>query len=186
MELVEDRFGGVAKDIVQNLLLLGHSNISSLEAAYESTSTVHTNGDTNNMNGINGKSHSFSVGQLHAVLAQLLRSAFVERVNQRMFRSPTDTHKLVERGLLRDKFGGQIKGTKQKDELKVKVREQLKSWRDEGRDWQPVGSKRVVNGTNGHGKKRRFPEVAVNGKRGFQDDGFRLDVSLKFPHSRAG
>jgi DNA-directed RNA polymerase III subunit RPC3 len=191
VELVNDRYGTVAKDIVQNLLLLGHGRVSDLEAAYQATNNAHTNSDsmrhndTNHLHSINGKSQSLSVGQLHSVLTRLLQSGFVEPVMERMFRSPTDTQNVVEKEELRRNYGGQTKGTRQKEELKIKVRQQLKSWRDGGRGWQLVGSKgpgERMNGINGQGKKRRLSrgEAAVNGNHVFQDDGLQLDVSFKF------
>ena len=189
VELVDDRYGIIAKDIVQNLLLLGHGTVSDLEAAYEATHNVHTNSDsmrrndTYHLHSVNGKSHSLLVGQLHSALTRLLQSGFVEPVIERMFRSPTDTQNVVEKEELRRNYGGQTKGTRQKEELKIKVRQQLKSWRDEGRGWQLASSKRLgerMNGINGQGKKRRFSrgEAAVNGNHVSQDDGFRLDVGF--------
>lgn len=191
MELVESRFGVLAKDVVQNLLLLGHTKVSDLADAYGTANKAHTNGNskehtgTNGVNGVksgNGKSMMpiSSAGQLDHVLAQLLQSGFVEPVIERMFRSPTDTHNLVETVMLHDNYGGQTKGTRQKEELKIKVRQQMKSWRDEGRDWKPVGSQRSGGPANGanQGKKRRLSrsEATVNGNHPFQDEGFRLDV----------
>ena len=185
MELFEERFGGLAKNIAQNLLLLGHGNVSGLEAIYKSTNTFHTNGesrkhnDTSPVNGVNSKLRSSSVvGQFHLVLAQLLRFGFVERVHERLFLSPTDMQDLVEKRLLRDKFGGQIKGTKQRDELKLNVRQQLKSWREDGRDWQLAGKKRAFSEMNGHGEKQRLSGATVNGNNGFQDNECRLEVNL--------
>jgi DNA-directed RNA polymerase III subunit RPC3 len=183
VEVVEDRFGVLAKDIMQDLLYLGHCKVSELEDAFEARNHAHSNGSSkkhNGVNGVNGKSNLYSIGQLHSGLAKLLESGFVQPVFEQMFRSPTDTLNLVERDMLRDKFGGQTKGTKQKEELKNKVREKMKSWRDERGDWKPV------NGVNGHGKKRKLStsEAPVNGNHGFRDEGLRLDVGFEIPHSR--
>lgn len=188
MEVMESRFGGLSRDVVEKLLFLGHSKVSDLEAFF-GTPNAPTNGDSkihdgaNHANGVNRNSLS-SVAQLHYVLTNLLQSGFVEVVTEKMLRSPTDTLNLVERALLHKNFGGQIKGTRQKEELSVKVRQQLKSWRDEGRDWQPTGSKcsvERVNGVNGQGKKRRFSKggATVDGNHAFQDDGLRLEVGLE-------
>ena len=184
VELVESRFGALAKDVVQNLLLLGHTKVSDLAEAYGLADEARTNGDgtrnssTNGANGANGNSlaHFSSLGQLHTVLVQLLRSGFLEPVTGQMFRSPTDTYNLVEKAILQDHYGGQTKGTKQKDELKIKIRHQLRTWRDEARDWKPLDGK--VNGINGHSKKRRHSrgEATVNGNDAFRDEGIRLDV----------
>lgn len=189
VELVEGRFGVLAKDVMQDLLYLGHSKVSDLEAAFQTRNNAHTAGGskrhngTNHVNGVNGKFHLYSVGQLHSALAKLLESGFVQPVIEQMFRSPTDTQNLVEKDMLRDKFGGQTKGTRQKEELKVQVRQKLKSWRDEGRDWKPVACQQSgerVNGVNGEGKKRRLSrgEAPVNGNHAFRDEGLRLDVGF--------
>jgi DNA-directed RNA polymerase III subunit RPC3 len=193
VELVESRFGVLAKDVVQNLLLLGHTKVSDLADAYETANKPHSNGHskehpgTNGVNGVNGnhKIHITSAGQLDYVLSRLLHSGFVQPVLEPMLRSPTDKHNLVEKVILHDSYGGQTKGTRQKEELKIKVRNQLKSWRDDGRDWKPVGSSErpgdAVNGVNGRGKKRRLSrgEAIVNGKHPY-DEG-RLDVSFRLP-----
>lgn len=187
MQLVESRFGELAKDVIQNLLLLGHTKVSDLADAYAITSRSHSNGHgaentgTNGINGMNGKHkvHITSPGQLDLVLSKLLQAGFVQPVIERMFRSPTDTYNLVENVILHDNFGGQTKGTRQKEELKIKVRGQLKSWRDEGRDWKPSGGSK--NGVNGQGKKRRLSrgEAAINGNHAFHGEGTRLDVGFK-------
>ena len=186
VELVDGRFGVLAKDVMQDLLYLGHSKVSDLEAAFVARNNTQPDGSSkkhNGVNGVNGKSPLHSVGQLHSILASLLESGFVQPVFEQMFRSPTDTQNLVERDMLHDKFGGQIKGTRQKEELKLKVREKLKSWRDEGRDWKPVAghhSGERINGVNGQGKKRKLSrgEAPVNGNYAFRDEGLRLDVSF--------
>ena len=194
VELVESRFGKLAKDVIQNLLLLGHTKVSDLADAYETANKPYTNGHgkestgTNGVNGVDGE-HEINIsspGQLDYVLTQLLQSGFVQPVIERMFRSPTDTHNLVEKVILRDIYGGQTKGTRQKAELKIKVRNQLKSWRDDSPDWKPQGGTKrpgdAVNGATGQSKKRRLSrgEATLNANHAYE--GGRLDVGFRLLH----
>jgi DNA-directed RNA polymerase III subunit RPC3 len=194
VELVTSRFGVLAREIMQNILLLGHAKVSDIADAIRTPNKPHTNSDTkghtgtnsvNGINGINGKPKALvpAVGQLDHILAQLLQSGFIEPVTEQMFRSPTDAYNIVEKKLLHDNYAGQTKGTRQKEELKEKVRGQLKSLRDEGRSWKSAGNKRpgdLVNGVTEQGKKRRHSrsEAPVNGAHAVQDEGFRLDVGF--------
>jgi len=193
VELVQSRYGVLAKDVIQNLLLLGHTKVSDLAEQYETAhKALHANDDSNGHSGVNGtngqaKTHITSAGQLDSILCALLQSALIEPVIERMFRSPTDTYTQVEKEILEQTFSGSTTGSKQKDELKVKVRHRLKSLRDEGLDWRPKGNKRplpsdLANGAKGHDKKRRLSkgEAGVDGDQVavFEDEGIRLDVGF--------
>jgi DNA-directed RNA polymerase III subunit RPC3 len=176
MDIVESRHGVHARDVVQNLLLLGHTKVSDLEEAYESKQKHYSYGNGNGYvmaNGTNSqsRSHVSSASQLHTILAQLLQAGLVEPVVKSMFRSPTDTYKKIEREILHESFGGSTKGVKQKEELKVKIRDRLQALRTEGREWKPHGKKRLLNGEHVNGG-------AVNGDHFYEDDGTRLDVGF--------
>ncbi|RDL38419.1 uncharacterized protein BP5553_02759 [Venustampulla echinocandica] len=187
MEFVQDKYGPLARDVVHNLLLLGHTQISDLEEAYESKGKDKVNGsgsDRPAVNGMNGhaKSNAVSAGQLHTVLFRLFEAGLIERVIADMFRSPSDTYNQLEKDIMRDSYGGSAKGPKQKDELKSRIRDKLQDMRANGRDWKPNGKKRPLNGEhmNGATKRRRLSHGsgAVNGDPVHEDDGFRLDPNL--------
>jgi DNA-directed RNA polymerase III subunit RPC3 len=183
IEAVESRYGSAAKDVVQNLFLLGHTKVSDLEKVYDSKAKSHVNGN-GAANGSN-EHGKVSGGQLHAVLIRLLQARVIQPVTSAMFRSPTDTYEMVEREILKNSYGGSTKGVKQKEELKIKVRTKLQELRSEGQDWHPKGKKRPLNGTqsngvNGAHKRRRLSDggTSVNGNHQYEDDGQRLDVGI--------
>jgi DNA-directed RNA polymerase III subunit RPC3 len=193
MEIVESRYGGPAKEIVQNLFQLGHTKVSELVAAYEALDkrpNGNSNGHTgaNGVNGVRDRDKQVrSAGHLHTILTQLLQAGLIESVNEHMFRSPTDTYNMIERDVLQADYQGSTKGNKQKDELKSKIRDRLRQLRDERGDWKPkAGKKRALtgdltNGVNGSGKRRRLSNGTVNGDSNYEDEGARLDVG--FPSS---
>ncbi|KAL2066242.1 hypothetical protein VTL71DRAFT_2313 [Oculimacula yallundae] len=191
MEVVESRFGTFARDVMQNLFLLGHTRISDLAAVYDSGPQLHpkhkTNGHatTNGTNGVNGhdKEHP-TTGPLHTVLAHLLQSGMVEIVVESMLRSPTDLYSKIEREVEETFYQGGTKGLKQKEEMKLKIQARLDSARIEGQNlWQMKGKKRMANGdhngTNGNHKRRRLSNGNCDtAKDLYEDDGTRLDPTL--------
>lgn len=184
MDIVNTRLGNTAKDLVQNLFLLGHAKIGDLVEAYEINKRAakrhksHTNGN-GVANGINGH---HEVDALDEVLSRLLESGLVEPVVESMFRSPTDTYNIAEKKLVKEHFGGSIKGAKQKDELKSMLAEQLRELRSEGRGWDASkGVKRTLNGdhTNGTEKRRKLANghgLANGVSNGSSEETFGLDV----------
>ncbi|KAH9218527.1 RNA polymerase III subunit RPC82-domain-containing protein [Leptodontidium sp. 2 PMI_412] len=190
MEAVESRFGTFARDVMQNLFLLGHTRISDLAAVYESGSEAHTNGQVNGhatTNGVNGhdKEHR-TTGPLHTVLAHLLQAGMVEPVLESMLRSPTDLYSKIEREIEQAFFPEGTKGIKQKEEMRHKIQARLDSARTEGQNrWQMKGKKRMANGdhngTNGSHKRRRLSSGSsdvVAGDHLYDDDGTRLEPNL--------
>lgn len=189
MEAVESRYGLDAKDVVQNLFLLGHTKVSDLEKVYErkakskSKNCANSNGESNGDNE-QDKTPKISVGQLHAILIRLLEARIIQPVVSSMFLSPTDTYEKAERELLKT-YGGSTKGVKQKDEMNSKIRERLQAIRSEGQNWQLKCKKRPLNGAqsngvNGAAKRRRLSNggAFVNSSSQYEDDGSRLDVGI--------
>jgi DNA-directed RNA polymerase III subunit RPC3 len=117
MDLVEEKFGPYEKDVMQNILLHGHVQVSNLEDQRDKGKT-HTNGvngehsDTNGVNGVNGNhgKKTTSPAAFDGALSRLIESGYVEIVVERMFRSPTDAYDLLEKEFLRRDYGGQLKG----------------------------------------------------------------------------
>ncbi|KAF4625732.1 hypothetical protein G7Y89_g12428 [Cudoniella acicularis] len=190
MDAVENRYGGLARDLVHNLLLLGHTKVSDLAEAYESNQKEAAYGKSNGhptINGVNGhaKVHATTVGQLHNVLYRLLEAGVVEPVVENMLRSPSDIYNKLEKEILKESYGGSTKGTKQKEEVAGRIRDGLQALRSEGRDWKSKANKRPLNGEhtngiNGSTKRRRLSHGGgvVNGDHVYEDDGTRLDPDL--------
>ncbi|TGO16767.1 hypothetical protein BTUL_0024g00370 [Botrytis tulipae] len=185
LEIAEERFGSVAAEIMGQLVLLGHAKISDIIAELNKNHEPHANGNGNGINGAtNGNGvHSYTSGQLNHTLIQLLEEGFIQPVGQNMFRSPTDSYNAVEKALLQDSYGGATRGTKQKDELKMRIRGQLQELRAQVPNWKPVGYNRLS--TNGHmngtaSKRRRLSQNggANNGYDFGDDESSRLDGNL--------
>jgi len=190
MEAVEARFGPFARDVMQNLFVMGHTRISELAAVYESGAGAHTNGKVNGhatTNGVNGHDEEHStIGPLHTALAHLLQAGMVEPVVENMLRSPTDLYNKVEKEVEQAFYQGGTKGLKQKEEMKLKIQARIDSARTEGHNrWQLKGKKRMANGdhngTNGNHKRRRLSNGGSDIASGdvlYEDDGTRLDSNL--------
>ncbi|RKF79448.1 DNA-directed RNA polymerase III subunit rpc3 [Golovinomyces cichoracearum] len=194
LEAVESRYGTMARDVVQNLFLLGHTKISDLEEAYQSKQkqqisrenhhpSTSENGDINK-NSKFKQEQMYTVGQLHSVLLRLLQSGVIEEVYEHMFRSPTDTYSRIEKETLQMYFGGSTKGAKQKEELKLKVRARLQALRSDTQKWQSKVKKGLhhvdfSNGVNQMNKRRKLSDIQTNDNGyDYKDDGFRLDSEM--------
>lgn len=184
LEIVGEQFGSVATDVMEQLVLLGHAKISDIISELNKSHEAHANGNGNGINGAtNGNgAHSYPSGHLNSALIQLLEEGFIQPVGQNMFRSPTDNYNAVEKSLLQDSYGGATRGTKQKDELRSRIRVRLQELRSEVPNWKPVGYNR--SSTNGHmngsvSKRRRLSHngSATNG-HDFNDESNKLDVGV--------
>jgi len=162
MEIVESRYGIIARDMVESLLLLGHAKVSDLLDAWQERSQVK--GKTNGHRGLNGTNGTHGeacdpIREASSVLMKLLEAGLIQPIFPRMFNSPTDTQNRIEHAI-EQTFEGGPKGVKQKAELKNRIRDKLNCMRSEVEDWKPKGKKRLlngeVNGTNGNGKRRRL------------------------------
>jgi DNA-directed RNA polymerase III subunit RPC3 len=200
MEVAEGKYGSTGLDAVHSLLLLGQAKVSDLvdtcvEREHKRKQKKHkhnggANGGANDsgvVNGMNGDSENYGYTEnLESTLFQLLQAGYVEPVTRRLFRSPTDTRNEIEKNILKEKYDGSTKGTKQKDELKHIVRNQMQALRAEDINLQPVGKKRLLNGhgngsgKNGHSKRRKFShdDHAINGNRGYEYTSVRLEVGF--------
>ncbi|KAH6670064.1 DNA directed RNA polymeras-like protein III subunit Rpc82 [Halenospora varia] len=204
MAAVESRYGTLAKDIVHNLLLLGHTKVVDLEKAFEpkpveqtkengrekgkghNTSNGTINGVTSEVaNGVNGHAEAVivPVGEIHATLERLLIAGVVEPIVESMFRSPLDRYSKLEKDILRGSYGEKQKGNKQKEEFAARIKEGLKEMRSEGQNWRSKLNKRPLNGehtngVNGPSKRRRLSHGMTNGDHVYEDEGKRLDPDL--------
>ncbi|KIM98849.1 hypothetical protein OIDMADRAFT_126614, partial [Oidiodendron maius Zn] len=183
LEVVESRYGDVARELVQNLFLMGHAKVGDLIDSYLRNRKPPTNGASNTLAELDAQQHS--PARLDSILCKLLEATLLQPATHLSFRSPDDTYNEVEQKLLRDEFSGSTKGTKQKEQLKSRIRETLESMRSEGQNWKLKCSKRkfdgeLSNGTNGSAKRRRFSNgsFAVNGNHAHDDESLRLDRDL--------
>ncbi|KAG9231006.1 DNA directed RNA polymeras-like protein III subunit Rpc82 [Amylocarpus encephaloides] len=209
MQVVENKFGVLTREVVQNLLLLGHSTVSDLCDAYEAQKKQQSRlvdlarqnelrrkeetVEDEQMNGlakeINGANNHPPVtiattGQLHTALFRLFDAALIERVVGTMFESPSDVQTKLEREIVQEGNGANLKTSKTKEELTKRLLGRLRKDRAAGSDWKPQkrphnGDHR--NGANGTNKRRRLSSgVAVNGDHIYEeeDDGARLDDHL--------
>lgn len=182
VELVEARYGTPAREVVTNLFQLGHTKVVELVAAYKAIEEKPVNGSghhsiTNGTNGFQIQDKVMSTDHLHAILIDLLEAGFLEVVDERSFRSPTDTYNLVEREVINESIDKQPgKGIKGKAEHLDKIRRRLRERRDNVPDWRPRGWKMNKKGVNG-GSRINGANGAVNGNQGVKlDVGFsRLD-----------
>ncbi len=185
MDIVEGRFGGAARDVMENLLLLGHTKVADLTEAYQSKQKTNINGNGHSTKGANDQSKYSvtSTGQLHTILTELLQVGYLEPVSERMFHSPTDTYNKFEQEILAR--SPNARGAKEKIEQKRAIQNRLQELRDE-RTWKPTNNKKrplngdLGNGTNGSNKRRRLSNGngAIYDDRAFEDDGTRLDVGF--------
>ncbi|OBT67920.1 hypothetical protein VE03_02452 [Pseudogymnoascus sp. 23342-1-I1] len=192
LETVEERYGTDARDIVQNLLLLGHTKVADLAEAYESKSRT-ANGHTNGANGANGATvNGASNGtnghhddqkpaiNLDGILARLLDDGFVEPVVESMFRSPKDAYNQAEKEALSSSDSGASKSAKATLELKRIVTGTLQKQYEE-RSWRHGNMKRYMSG--GHPKGADKRRKLASGKpallgAGSYDEEIKLDRDL--------
>lgn len=166
--LIQSKFGSVAQQLVENLLLLGHTKVADLSETFtaQRKTAVHVSnkGEKNNLisNGIKHHLDNKKPGYVDDVLTRLLAAGYIEVVTETMFRSPTDTYNDVEKEVTETQFHGGTKGTKQKEELRVRIAKELQSLRSDGKAWQPKRSAtHSSNGVHINGSEKR--RKLVNG-----------------------
>lgn len=178
LQIIETRYGKDAKDVVQNLLLLGHAKVGDLVDAYQSK-TIVTNGQTNGTtNGVNGTESSAKFN-LDGILKRLLDDGFVEPLVKSMFRSPADTYLEAERDITRSAgaaaTAGASKAGKTADLLKHDVERTVETARRQ-RSWKEGNLKRYEKNIVPASEKRR---KLANGRAAAAGPGeFENDVVL--------
>lgn len=178
LQIIETRYGKEAKDVVQNLLLLGHAKVGDLVDAYQSKTKV-TNGQTNGTtNGVNGTEGSDKFN-LDGILKRLLDDGFVEPLVKSMFKSPADTYLETERDITRSAgaaaTAGASKAGKTADLLKHDVERTVETARRQ-RSWKEGNLKRYEKNIVPASEKRR---KLANGRAAAAGPGeFESDVVL--------
>jgi DNA-directed RNA polymerase III subunit RPC3 len=189
LEVIESRYGDVAKALLKNLILLGHAKVGDLIDSYLQNRKPPTNGASSTLAELDAQ--QYTPARLSSILCKLLEATLLQPVTNLSFQSPDDTYLEVERNLLRDEFQGGTKGPKQKELLKNRIRDTLEPLRSESQIWKPKGNKRkpdneLSNGTNGSAKRRRYSNgsLTVNGNHAPEDESLRLDVGSSSYYSR--
>lgn len=201
LDLVESRFGEKHKDVVQNLLLLGHTKVGDLVQAYalkrailekaaaktNAHSNGHTNGAGEDVNMTNGDSHKAGLthGQLDGILYQLLECGYLEPVTAEMFKSTADAYNEFQQQAVKDGSDGGAKGSKKAVTLTSMIRSQLRERREKNSKWQHLtkgNNKRPRDGYDSmdQDKRRKLTNgTSVNGASpGDGEETIRLDPNL--------
>ena len=174
IQIVDDRFGEGAGQLVSNLLQFGHARVGDLEDAYKfdskgsgavDSAAEHINGE-DQVNGTHRPQHRkvSSRAQLHAVLHQLLTSGFLVRVQRRTYFNAADASNEAEVIVKREQFpDGKITGPKASAQFHQAVNTLKRKWRDEA-DNTTAGVKRgAPAGANGNGNGPSAKRIKTNG-----------------------
>jgi len=175
IQIVEDRFGEAAGQLVSNLLQSGHVRVGDLEDAYKFDSKTFTVTDQPDPLHKSQPKKITSRTQLHATLYQLLKFGFLARVHRRTYFNAADAIHEAEVIVKREEFAdGKITGPKASAAFRLAVNNLRRKWRDEA-DNTTAGVKRGAGAVNGHGppaKRIRTNGGTANGvgRYGYDDD----------------
>lgn len=148
LEIIDRKYGTTAKELVNDLLMLGHVEVSELiryRSSKQGRKSTTANGEQNHdqdhddpfeddslyVNG-NGANHDTEddakpdVDGIYNTLAQLIAAGVIETVSPTMFQSPQDLKASIEQECLKE-FPNGIRGAKVSTEFDTMVRSQIKS-----------------------------------------------------------
>lgn len=197
LDMMSVAYGEAEKEVVQNLLSMGHAKVENLREAYSAKFkqaerlAAATNGTTNGHadhdeaeNGdemINKRTGLAvrSLEHLDEILCRLIQVDLVTSVSEGSFRSWEDTRNAVEEEVKRNFFVGGVRGTKGKEEFATKLSKSLRQVRDE-----PLNLKRKLQAKVQMNKRRKVSDWnSVNAS--FDDDSdLIIDVSICFRNCR--
>ncbi|KAI8630839.1 RNA polymerase III subunit RPC82 [Xylariaceae sp. FL1651] len=150
LDVVDRKYGSMAKQLVNDLLMLGNVEIADLVRYHRlkhGRRKVATNGEQNHDNGLeNGDllddSHSvnghdtnhvaaedtgpISIEDVYDTLAQLMAAGIIESVSTNMFQSPQDLKDSVEQDVMKE-FPNGVRGSKVTTEFDTMVKSQIKA-----------------------------------------------------------
>jgi DNA-directed RNA polymerase III subunit RPC3 len=146
LEMVETSFGPSAKDVMQNLILLGQTRVSDLTSAYQgkinqAIKAALENESSAGTNGQNGHANQTfktpdlvvkSSTELNSILCRLVDSELIAVVHRKTFQTPDDIYKDVESEITA-RFPGGVRGTRAKNDLEDGIASRLRAIRDESR-----------------------------------------------------
>lgn len=203
--VVAQRCGKHAAQVVENVAQLGHVRICDLGEAYElmPSSKRDSGVSPKNADSDDEEERHFvlgsglhkdaipitSVAHLHGVLRKLLRAGFLVKTHPRMFRSQHDLYKELEERVISEGFPDRkVTGPKKQEEFNRAVRDLKRKLRDEEDfcDSRPAGFQGAVQRPDENPAKRQ----KVNGHvpNGACDDGEiahaeRLPVPCPLPNA---
>ncbi|ROV89103.1 hypothetical protein VMCG_09849 [Cytospora schulzeri] len=182
LDMIGTIYGEEEKEVMQNLLSMGHAQVADLRDAYQAKFkqaarlALASNGDAHHDDEDeettkakkNSKTGLFvnSLTQLDDVLCRLIQAELVAQVNEESFRSPEDRYKSVEEDITKTFFAGGIRGAKGKEEYAGKLSKRLREMRDE-----PFNLKRTLHAKISISKRRKVSGYSyVNGNDASDND----------------
>lgn len=184
LDMIGTIYGEEEKEVMQNLLSMGHAQVADLRDAYQAkfkqaarlTPAVNGNAhhdDEDEAEVTTGAKKSSKTGlyvnslaQLDDVLCRLIQAELVAKVDEDSFRSPEDRYKSVEEDIIKTFFAGGIRGSKGKEEYAAKLSKRLREMRDE-----PFSLKRKLHAKISISKRRKVSGFSyVNGADAADND----------------
>ena len=186
IQLIKDRFGVFASDILTNYLLLGHIRVRDLEDAYnlsrDGTTAGNANGHDNPLKAIRTTDQEPTLDLLHSTICDLLQHCILSPVHESHFRSPADNRNEAESFVRATCDFTSGTKAKQNAEFEQKVQDTLEGWRT-----GIEATKRILkNHSTQAGKKRRLGASATDDhqqKRVKLANGF---TAVNFPEVSCG
>lgn len=174
--MIGSAYGEAEKEVMQNLLSMGHTQVEHLRDAYlakfKQTARLatapnggtngNTNGDTNHHEEDESSEakqdkrtglYIKSLEELDDVLCRMIQAELISEVTDSSFRSWEDTRKLVEDEVRTNYFAGGVRGTKGKEEFTSKLSKRLREVRD-----GPLKLKRNLQAKVQMNKRRKLSE----------------------------
>lgn len=170
LDMMSAAYGEAEKEVVQNLLSMGHAKVENLREAYAAKfkhaerlaaaangrnghfdHTEAENGDepVDNRTGLAVR----SLEHLDEILCRLIQAELVISVAESSFRSWEDTRHAAEEEVKRNYFAGGVRGTKGKEEYTSKLSKRLREVRDD-----PLELKRKLQAKILMNKRRKVSE----------------------------
>ncbi|ROW10665.1 hypothetical protein VPNG_05139 [Cytospora leucostoma] len=194
LDMIGTIHGEEEKEVMQNLLSMGHAKVGDLRDAYQAKFKAArlvpaANGDAQHEDEEstgskkNSKTGLFvnSLAQLDDVLCRLIQAELVAMVADDLFRSPEDRYKSVEEEIIKTFFSGGVRGSKGKEEYDSKMSKRLREMRDE-----PLSLKRTLHAKISISKRRKVSGWSyVNGTDAAESDlVLERDVVLRINYEK--
>ncbi|PSR87047.1 RNA polymerase III subunit RPC82-domain-containing protein [Coniella lustricola] len=192
LDMIGSVYGEPAKEVMQNLLSMGHTKVEHLRDAYEAkfrqaarmaaAANGGASGDPNGFADHEEASEEIkqdtmtglyikSLQELDEVLCRMIQAELVASVNQDSFRSWEDTRKLIEDEVHTAYFAGGVRGAKGKEEFASRLGKRLREVRDD-----PISLKRKLQAKIQMNKRRKLSEW--NSANDYDDDELIVDSDI--------
>lgn len=188
--MISATYGEAEKEVVQNLLSMGHTKVENLREAYSAKFkqaerlAAAANGTTNGHSDHNETENGDelvdkrtglavrSLEHLDEILCRLIQAELVISVAEGSFRSWEDTRNAVEEEVKRIFFAGGVRGTKGKEDFASKLSKRLREVRDD-----PLNLKRQLQTKVQMNKRRKLSEWSSVNADSDDDSDLIIDVS---------